>query len=335
MNLYWPVYKKLEADVLLIAGNINFSEDQLQVYSIRIADVIVRCAVEIEAISKELYKRLGGDMKPVDKDGKPRDVYFDTDCLNLINQTWLLDQKRIMITTAAMHFQKPFHLYPLRKSGKRGTSGSKWKRAYQALKHNRHENLKKGTVENMLNALGALYILNLYYADEIYDVALPALGVYNETGELKSDVFEPLLVNAYMINWDEAVSDNNIIWDQNEYEQKDEAILILKISENDYMRLHKEYSLGRRRNLRRYMESELIQSFLSAHPELSEEEPVEVCLRAAGERFKDMIFQDKLESIDLFTTIQCVVNKNKNIYPVLEKIDVDVLDAEISSKDLY
>ncbi|WP_156177937.1 hypothetical protein [Bacillus sp. SA1-12] len=39
--------------------------------TMHIADLIVRCAVEIEAISKELYYELGGNMSPVNVGGKP------------------------------------------------------------------------------------------------------------------------------------------------------------------------------------------------------------------------------------------------------------------------
>ena len=60
-----------------------------------IADLIVRCAVEIESISKELYKNLGGNMSPIDKERKPRDLYFDTDCLNLLEQHWTLSKKKL------------------------------------------------------------------------------------------------------------------------------------------------------------------------------------------------------------------------------------------------
>lgn len=50
-----------------------------------IADLIVRCAVEIESLSKELYCRWG-IMEPVDSEGNKRDLYFDTDCLALLEQ---------------------------------------------------------------------------------------------------------------------------------------------------------------------------------------------------------------------------------------------------------
>lgn len=59
-NLYWPVYKNLEKELLKLAECVHFADDQLNVYSMHIADLIVRCAVEIESLSKELYCRLGG-----------------------------------------------------------------------------------------------------------------------------------------------------------------------------------------------------------------------------------------------------------------------------------
>ena len=54
-------------------------------------------------------------------------------------------------------------LCPLHKAYKRGTSSSKWQIAYQAVKHDRVNNQKSGNIGNLLLALGALYILNIYY----------------------------------------------------------------------------------------------------------------------------------------------------------------------------
>lgn len=81
MNLYWPIYKNLEKNLLELSQFIHFSDDQESVYSLYISDLLIRTAVEIEAISKELYKLTGGNMKPVDDSGKERTLYFDTDCI--------------------------------------------------------------------------------------------------------------------------------------------------------------------------------------------------------------------------------------------------------------
>lgn len=49
-NLYWPVYKNLEKEFLKLADYIHFSDDQIETYSMFIADLIVRCSIEIEAL---------------------------------------------------------------------------------------------------------------------------------------------------------------------------------------------------------------------------------------------------------------------------------------------
>ena len=46
-NLYWPVYMNLEKEFLELAEYIHFSDDQISTYSMHIADLIIRCAIEI------------------------------------------------------------------------------------------------------------------------------------------------------------------------------------------------------------------------------------------------------------------------------------------------
>ena len=62
-NMYWPVYKHLEKETLELAHYIHFDDRQLGVYSFYIADLLVRCAIEIEAISKEMYWQNGGEKR--------------------------------------------------------------------------------------------------------------------------------------------------------------------------------------------------------------------------------------------------------------------------------
>ena len=146
-NLYWPVYKNLEKEFLDLANYIHISDDQTDIYSMHIADLIVRCAVEIEALSKELYHSLGGNMTPTDESGNVRDLYFDTDCLDLLEQKWHLSKKEITVSAINVYLTEEKHrvLTPLHKAYKSVTRGSKWKKAYQAVKQYRRKTLKKAT----------------------------------------------------------------------------------------------------------------------------------------------------------------------------------------------
>lgn len=54
-NLYWPIYKKIEKEIVELSNHIHFDDNQLSVYSVKIVELLIRCVVEIEAISKDLY----------------------------------------------------------------------------------------------------------------------------------------------------------------------------------------------------------------------------------------------------------------------------------------
>lgn len=95
--MFWPVYKNLEKEILLLADRIHFTDKQANVYYIYIADLLVRIVIEIEAISKELYLQIGGNPQPIDKSGNIRDLYFDTDCLQMLNDNWNLDKRRLVL----------------------------------------------------------------------------------------------------------------------------------------------------------------------------------------------------------------------------------------------
>lgn len=335
MNLYWPVYKNIEEEVISIANIIHFSDDQLKVYSVRIADLIIRCAVEIESISKDLYKRILEDnSKAYGGDG--RDLYFDTDCIKLINSEWHLNKKELRVSADNMYFGNLI-INPLHKADKRGTSGAKWKQAYQALKHNRNNSLRKANIDNLLNALGALYLLNVYYADEMIDAAIPAVGYYNQEHIYKSKVFDTTSINACSIRWDEEVSDENIIWDEedNDISTREKAIYIYKISEKDFIRIHKKWIIQKEMNARRFAESDLIKKFLEIYPDMKSEDMETICIRAAGEEFRDQVIQNNITSFDKFSLIQIVVNKSKDIYPHLSNIEQSEIDAEIENSSLY
>lgn len=161
-TLYWQVYKNLEREFLALADTIHINDSQQEVYSMKIADLLIRTVIEIEAIAKELYLANGGAVVP------DEEMYFDTVCMNHLNTLWNLDAKVVMVVSPNIYFEKDENkiLRPLHKAHKRGTSSSDWNKAYQAVKHNRVKELAKGNIKNLLHGLAALYVLNLYHKDE-------------------------------------------------------------------------------------------------------------------------------------------------------------------------
>lgn len=161
-NLYWAVYKNLEKELIILSEQIHINDSQLYVYSVKIIELLLRASVEIESIAKELYFL---NKPPRTDEEKEEEPYFDTVCLARLEDIWTISEKEVLVSSPYFYFQENENkvLTPLKKSNKRGTSGADWKKAYQAVKHNRAKNLEKGNIKHFIRALAALYLLNIYY----------------------------------------------------------------------------------------------------------------------------------------------------------------------------
>lgn len=55
---FFQIYQSLEKELLEMTDYIHFSENNLDVYSVKLANFILRANVECESLLKELYKKL-------------------------------------------------------------------------------------------------------------------------------------------------------------------------------------------------------------------------------------------------------------------------------------
>lgn len=176
-DFFWQTYINLENELLDLAKYVYITDrktkyksdvvikenctTQLETFSPHIADLIVRTCVEIEAISKELYFELGGQ-----KARGSKDLYFDTDCLKQIDKICNSSKKIVMVTCSYFNLNDENNkvFKPLREAHKQ--QGTQWERAYQAVKHDRYSSVSSGTIKNFIHALGALYLLNIYFKNQ-------------------------------------------------------------------------------------------------------------------------------------------------------------------------
>lgn len=161
-NLYWSVYQNLEKELIELSNHIHIDDKQLKVYSMKIAELLIRTCVEIESIAKELYSLNDGGKK-LEK------VFFDTDCLLHLRKIWKISYKKVQVISNNFYLSKNI-LQPLKNAHKGAGKSDLWLRAYQAIKHNRSDNLEKANLENLLNSMAALFILNLYYRNNAFDL---------------------------------------------------------------------------------------------------------------------------------------------------------------------
>ena len=167
-DIFFQTYLNLEKEVIEVSKYIFFTDEvksQLETFSPYIADLLVNCCVQIEAISKELYFENGGPKKRGEKN-----IFFDEDCLKWIDIKWETHNKVVLVVAPYFNLTKDENriIKPLKEAHKR--QGTYWERAYQAVKHDRYSSLQKGNVKALLQALAALFLLNLYYRKESWSV---------------------------------------------------------------------------------------------------------------------------------------------------------------------
>lgn len=308
-NLFWPVYKNLENEVIGMTSFIQFDDSQIKTYSPKFVDLLLRISIEIEAIAKQLYFLNGGT--PVADESE---LYFDTVCLKFLEDKWKLSQKEITITGLGFYFVNVENqtYRPLHKAYKRGSSGSNWKKAYQAVKHNRSQNYKSANMINCLQALGALFILNLYLKDdEIY------YGSEQNHKEIDlnfdSKIFTPKCGKYLFTVPDGLIRDNFDkyifiqIYGNNSYNE------IIKTAKEDYE--------ARRKYL---INSDEFKGFIASHPDydFSEFGGYEMIAEHIDHNLFQRIIQIPLRFINLYVTLpqRIVLNKGQVVYS-LNKIE--------------
>lgn len=162
---------------------ISFDKKQKNVYSPRIAELIVRIGMQIESVAQRIYTR----EKP--NGGK---VNYRT-AIKFFNKKWNLQEKGIVIITDNIKSSdKQLYLTPFKnETYKESYIGDKiyyaskdaptefkgdiptkerikayqWENAYNNLKHNFYESIERyGTVINLITIASVLYILDIYWS---------------------------------------------------------------------------------------------------------------------------------------------------------------------------
>ncbi|GEM_PF-4072313 len=151
-NLYFPVYKQIETEVIGLASSIYFADDQLSVYSLKIAELILRCAVEIESLVKDIYRN--NIKEEPEKPGA---------CLKWMDDNWKISNKEVFIVSPVFHIDSFRVIKPFDYKDK---SPEDFYSSYCAIKHDREKNLSKANLNTLIRSLAALYILNIYFLGE-------------------------------------------------------------------------------------------------------------------------------------------------------------------------
>lgn len=278
--MFWQTYLNLEKELLEVAKYVYITDEitsyskgkmitsacktQLETFSPHIADLLIRTCIEIEAISKELYFHFGGGKLRGDKD-----LFFDEDCLKLIDIKCKTHQKIVMVSCPAFNLTKDENLCfkPLHEAHKR--QGTDWEKAYQAVKHDRYSSISQGTIKNLIHAMGALYLLNIYYKN--VKLSSQYLEIHNLDFSLGSAIFSVKRPNdKYVIS----IINNQDVTDILE---SGDSPFVLKYTDSYYKQIL---------DANKTMMEEMNRYWLS-QPELQEPEFIQQLLEAKEKEKKD------------------------------------------------
>ncbi|MGF7002565.1 hypothetical protein M2149_000954 [Lachnospiraceae bacterium PFB1-21] len=312
-NLYWSIYKNLEREVLNLADLVYFSDNQITVHSIRIADIIVRCAVEIESLIGDLYNGAIAAEEEETSVGKK---------LVALNEKICLEKKQVTIISLNMHFSAGYATFsPF--SYKKGDENDFYS-AYNAIKHNRVANFEaKATIHYLLRSLAALFVLNIYYKNED-NINLGSKRALSNAN-FGSDIFSVYATLKTPIKYTGAVT-------QNSEDQK--ALYIIKAEDGAYRNYLKEVKRAHLLKIKA-LPNEMQEKI---NKQNDQEEGGESILFKYDTNFVDLVRKEeigteefvklvsKLSEIDSkpvahLSTLpfEAILNKNQIIYPEIEE----------------
>ena len=152
IDMYMPVYEKIEKEIIELSSSIFFVDELAKVYSLNIANLIIRCAIEIESLIKDIYRKEKGC-----------DPKSPGDCLTWMDSEWNLSKKTVSIISPYFHFESLKEFAPF---DYKNNSEDDYYSIYNAIKHDRVKNIKKANLHIIIRIVGALFILNVIYRGE-------------------------------------------------------------------------------------------------------------------------------------------------------------------------
>lgn len=221
-NTYWQIYSELEKELENIMYTISFVREHRKVYSPRIAELIVRCGMQIESTIQSLYAQ--------EHKNTSSKINYKT-CIEFLNKKWDFSERYVIIQTDKIKsannnamFIPPFsqlvdkvatingkkHYCPKNSPNSFNVNVAKgqrckayvWENAYNNLKHNFYNSIEEyGNIFNLILIMSTLYLLNIYW-----DPGLELTNIYNgisvmkHTDITKSKVFSVLFLDCFVDN---------------------------------------------------------------------------------------------------------------------------------------
>jgi hypothetical protein len=145
-NLHWNYFLALERDMELVSRYIEFAEPNFTVYSIELAHLLFAAGSEVDVVAKLVCAQVAP--------GHPTENIDDYSAA-LLPALPNLPTTTVFVPRYGLSFN-PWENWA-------NNRNPDWWRAYNKVKHERDTHFSKATLQNALNALGALLIFSFHY----------------------------------------------------------------------------------------------------------------------------------------------------------------------------
>ena len=177
-KIHWNYFLALERDMEVVARFVEFNERNFSTFSIELAHLLFAAASEVDVVAKLLCKHAAP--------GSP--------CGNIDDYRSTL--QRVVPELSRETVFVPRHGLMLEPwAAWVSNTNPRWWRAYNDVKHERDAHFQDATLENALNALGALLLLTVHY----YAATLPPL---QHPSPLLRDTTSQLLPESSLLRLD-------------------------------------------------------------------------------------------------------------------------------------
>jgi hypothetical protein len=151
-NIYWNYFISIEDDLYRLSRFIEFDQRNENVFSIELVRLLISSSSEFEVVAKELC-----DIKDPSK---------TTNNINDIRNNLLMfypdiSDLEIIVPRFGVNY-KPLINWKTNKN-------CDWWTSYNSVKHQRNSKYENANLKNVINSIGALYIINLYYYNALQE----------------------------------------------------------------------------------------------------------------------------------------------------------------------
>ena len=192
---YIHAYLLIQKDMLDVFDYVSGSDVNLRTHSFRIHELIIRACIEVEANFKAILRSNG-----YSKTGSY--TVFD---FQKVEPTHYLSGYRVKIPYwhGNQSVRQPFGSFRL--ASDQATPSPAWYQAYNATKHDRHENFEQANLEVMIDAVAGLAVLlAAQYLTEDYSPVSPGLAASYGDGDGSEDAIGGYFRIFYPDDWPDA-----------------------------------------------------------------------------------------------------------------------------------